>query len=61
MTEALKKVLEFAFTENDVYRVTTGCLAENIGSEKVMQKCGLLKEAEHVAYEWHDEKMKTRL
>ena len=60
-TEALKKVLEFAFTEHDVYRVTTGCLAENVGSESVMQKCGLIKEAEHVDYEWHDGKMKTRL
>lgn len=60
-TEALKKVLEFAFTEHDVYRVTTGCLTENVGSERVMQKCGLIKEAEHVDYEWHDGKMKTRL
>ena len=47
--------------ENDVYRVTTGCLAENIGSEKVMIKCGLIKEAEHLDWEWHDGKMKTRL
>lgn len=39
----------------------TGCLAENIGSERVMQKCGLIKEAEHIDYEWHDGKMKTRL
>ena len=39
----------------------TGCLAENIGSEKVMKKCGLIKEAEHVDWEWHDGKMKTRL
>lgn len=60
-TEALKRVLEFAFTEHDVYRVTTGCLAENVGSERVMQKCGLIKEVEHVDYEWHDGKMKTRL
>jgi len=60
-TEALKRVLEFAFLENDVYRVSTGCLAENIGSERVMQKCGLKKEAEHIDYEWHDGKMKTRL
>lgn len=60
-TEALKKVLEFVFTEHDVYRVTTGCLTENVGSERVMQKCGLIKEAEHVDYEWHDGKMKTRL
>lgn len=61
VTEAFKKVLEFAFLENDVYRVTTGCLAENVGSEKVMQKCGLIKEAEHIDWEWHDGKMKNRL
>ncbi len=60
-SEALKKLLEFAFTKNNVYRVTTGCLAENKGSERVMQKNGLVKEAEHVDYEWHDGKMKTRL
>ena len=60
-TEAFKRVLQFAFSENDVYRVSTGCLAENAGSERVMQKCGLIKEAEHVDYEWHDGKMKTRL
>ena len=60
-TEAFKRVLEFAFLDNDVYRVTTGCLAENTASERVMQKCGLIKEAEHIDYEWHDGKMKTRL
>lgn len=26
-----------------------------------MQKNGLIKEAEHIDYEWHDGKMKTRL
>lgn len=61
MTEAFNKVLEFAFLENNVYRVTTGCLAENIGSEKVMQKCGFIKEAEHKDWQWHDGKMKTRV
>ena len=60
-SEALKKVIEYAFTVDNVYRITTGCLAENIGSERVMQKCGMIKEAEHVDYEWHDGKMKTRL
>ncbi|MCI8441803.1 MAG: GNAT family N-acetyltransferase [Provencibacterium sp.] len=60
-TEAFQRVLEFAFSENNVYRVSTGCLAENAGSERVMQKCGLIKEAEHIDYEWHDGKMKTRL
>lgn len=61
VTEAFKKVLEFAFLENNVYRISTGCLSENVGSERVMQKCGLIKEAEHVDWEWHDGKMKTRL
>ena len=32
-SEAAKRVLAFAFEENNVYRVTTGCLAENRGSE----------------------------
>ena len=61
MSEAVQKVLEFAFTKDNVYRVTTGCLSENIGSERVMQKSGLIKEAEHIDYEWHDDRMKTRL
>ena len=26
-----------------------------------MQKNGMIKEAEHVDYEWHDGRMKTRL
>lgn len=60
-TEAFKRVIEFAFLENNVYRISTGCLAENVGSERVMQKCGLIKEAEHIDHEWHDGKMKTRL
>jgi len=60
-SEALRSVLEYAFTKDGVYRVTTGCLAENKGSERVMQKNGLIKEAEHKDYEWHDGKMKDRL
>lgn len=60
-TEAFKEVLRFAFEEDGVYRVTTGCLAENKGSERIMQKCGLIKEAEHVDWQWHEGEMKTRL
>ena len=60
-TEAFREVLRFAFKEDGVYRVTTGCLAENKGSERIMQKCGLIKEAEHVDWQWHEDRMKTRL
>jgi ribosomal-protein-alanine N-acetyltransferase len=60
-TESFQRIIQYAFEENGVYRLTTGCLAENIGSEKVMIKCGLIREAEHLDWEWHDGKMKTRL
>lgn len=60
-SEAFLRVLQFAFAENSVYRVTTGCLTENAGSERVMVKCGLIKEAEHLDWEWHDGKMKNRV
>ncbi len=60
-TEALKRILRFAFEENSVYRVSTGCLAENVGSEQVMIKCGMVKEAQRPGWEWHDGKLKTRL
>ena len=60
-TEALKKVIEFAFTENNVYRIHTGCVKENIYSEKIMQNCGFIKEAEFIEYVFHDGKFKDRV
>ncbi len=59
--EAFRRVLEFAFLEDNVYQVTTGCLRENRGSERVMQKCGMVLEAERPGWEWHDGAMKTRM
>ena len=60
-TEALRRLLAFAFEEGGVYRVSTGCLTENRGSERVMQKCGLIKEAEKPDWTWHGGKLKTRV
>jgi len=45
-TEAVKRIIKFGFEENNVYRFMAGCLKENVGSEKVMIKCNLIKEAE---------------
>ncbi len=59
--EALKKVIQFAFEENDVYRILCGCLKENKASERVMQKCGMIKEAEFKEYQWHDGMFKDRV
>ena len=60
-TEALTKVVQFAFEEGNVFRIATGCLKENVGSEKVMIKCGFIKEAELKSYIWHDGEMKDRV
>jgi ribosomal-protein-alanine N-acetyltransferase len=60
-TEALKRVIEYAFDENSVYRIHTGCHKENIASEKVMQKCGFIKEAEFKEYVLHEGKLKDRV
>jgi ribosomal-protein-alanine N-acetyltransferase len=60
-TEALKKIIEYAFNENNVYRISTGCIKENAGSEKVMIKCGMIKEAEFKEYKLHENKLKDRV
>jgi len=60
-TEAVKRIIEFAFEEDNVYRITAGCLKENIGSEKIMQKCKFIKEAEFKEYTYHEGKLKDRV
>jgi ribosomal-protein-alanine N-acetyltransferase len=60
-TEAVKRILEFSFLENNVYRIHTGCLKENKFSEKIMKKCGFIKEAEFKDFVFHDGKLKDRV
>jgi [ribosomal protein S5]-alanine N-acetyltransferase len=60
-TEALKAVMRYAFMENDVFRIITGCCKDNIGSEKVMLKCGMTKEGEHKQSQWQEGKMRDRV
>lgn len=61
MTEAFREVLRFAFEENNVFRLTTGCDPENKGSEKVMIKCGLIKEADLKQKVWMHGRMRDRV
>lgn len=61
VTEALKELLRFAFEKNDVQRFETGCLVENAPSERVMKKCGLIREGYFKACEWHDGRVKDRV
>ena len=61
ITEALQEVMRFAFEDDGVFRINIGCLTENRASERVMQKCGLIKEAERKQWTWHDGRMKDRV
>ncbi len=61
ITEAVKRVLEFAFDEDNCVRVATGCYKDNIPTQKVMLKTGFKKEGERVNALWHDGRLKTRL
>ena len=53
--------MKYAFEESGVCRIVTGCLKENKGSERVMQKCGMIKEADLKKIQWHEGRMKDRV
>ena len=57
-TEATKRILKYAFDENNVYRFIGECIKENIGSEKIMIKCGMTKEGEYKEYALNENKLK---
>ena len=61
MTEAGKRVVEFAFAEAGVHKIKTGCLKENKASERVMQKLGFQKEGELRAHQYHEGVWKDRV
>lgn len=42
-------------------RISCGCIKDDIGSEKVMVKCNMTKEAEFKSFVWHDGKLKDRV
>jgi len=45
-TEALNLVLDFAFGELNLHRVQAGCAVNNIGSIRVLEKVGMVKEGQ---------------
>ena len=44
-TETLRKILDFGFENLKLHRIEGGCAIENIGSIKVLEKVGMLREA----------------
>ncbi len=58
-TEAVKCVLNFCFNNLKLHRIIAGCTTENVGSFKVLEKSGFIKEAHHrkilpIRGEWVD-------
>jgi ribosomal-protein-alanine N-acetyltransferase len=44
MTEALRAVIDFAFTMKSIYRVWAVCDVDNVASARVMEKSGMVRE-----------------
>lgn len=45
-TEALKRILDFGFVNLELHRIEAGCAVENIGSIKVLEKAGMIREGQ---------------
>ena len=58
VTEALKHLLNYMFEKNNVYRISVGCIKENIGAIKVLEKCRFQKEGEYGEYCFHENLLK---
>lgn len=52
-TEAVRAALDFIFSV-DACRVTASCLAENLGSRRVLEKCGFIQEGLLRRHTFHD-------
>jgi len=61
VTEAVKKVLEFAFEIDNCVQITTGCYKEHIASERVMIKSGFRKRSERIGVVQRDGTVKDRV
>jgi len=49
-TEAAQLMINYCFDELGLHKVTSGCDTENKGSERIMIKCGMKKEAEFIKH-----------
>lgn len=54
-TEIARALLDLAFTELGLHRVTAGCFADNVASWRVMEKLGMRREQHGVRDSWHAE------
>lgn len=43
-TESLNRILKFGFNELNLHRIEAGCAVDNIGSIRVLEKAGMIRE-----------------
>lgn len=58
-TEAARAFLHYGFTERQLHRICSGCIADNVGSVRVLEKIGMrlegrLREKDHFKERWWD-------
>jgi len=53
MTEVLRTVIDWAFTQPDIFRVQAFCDVDNLGSARVMEKAGMVCEGTLRRYVLH--------
>lgn len=46
-TEGAQLIVDFGFRELQMDKISASCIKENVGSERIMQKLGMTKEAEY--------------
>lgn len=61
VSEAAKAVIDYAFSELNAIKIETGCIVDNVGSEKVMKKLGMTKEAHYIKHVLLDNKLFDRV
>ena len=44
MTEAVRRIIKFGFSDLGLHRISATCSPENHGSRRVLEKCGMQKE-----------------
>ena len=57
-TEAELALLHFGFRELGLHRVSMICDSENIGSWRIMEKCGMRREGHDIKGEWSNKRKK---
>lgn len=59
--EAAKPLISYCFTELNTLKIEAGCIKENSGSEKIMKKLGMIKEAEFLSHSLIGSKLYDRV